>query len=81
MNIYKKWQNNEASKGKRLFALVMGALIFPTGIPAILVILLPRVDKIIGIGSFYVGYGNITIGITTIILGGLFCILDDNRSN
>jgi protein-S-isoprenylcysteine O-methyltransferase Ste14 len=70
MNIYKKWQNNEISKERRLFALIIGALIFPISIPAILVILLPRVDKIIGFGSLYVGYGNITIGVIAIILGG-----------
>jgi protein-S-isoprenylcysteine O-methyltransferase Ste14 len=70
MNIYKKWQNNETSEGKRLFALVIGALIFPISIPAILVILLPHVDKTIGIGSFYVGYGNIIIGVIAIIMGG-----------
>lgn len=70
MNIYKKWQNNESSEGKRLLALVIGALIFPTGIPAILVVLLPQVDKRIGIGSFYIGYGNIIIGVIAIIMGG-----------
>jgi protein-S-isoprenylcysteine O-methyltransferase Ste14 len=70
MKIYKKWQDNENSEGRRLFALVIGALIFPIGIPAILVILLPQVDKIIGIGSFYVGYGNIIIGVIAIIMGG-----------
>jgi protein-S-isoprenylcysteine O-methyltransferase Ste14 len=70
MNIYKKWQNNENSGGKQLFALVIGAIIFPIGIPAILVIFLPRVDKLIGIGSFYVGYGNIIIGVIAILMGG-----------
>ena len=70
MNIYKKWQDNDNPEGKRLFALVIGALIFPIGIPAILVILLPQVDQTIGIGSFYVGYGNIVIGVVTIIMGG-----------
>jgi protein-S-isoprenylcysteine O-methyltransferase Ste14 len=74
MNIYKKWQNNENSKGKHLFALVMGALIFPIGFPAILVILLPQVDKIIGIGSFYVGYGNIIVGVIAIIMGGFLAL-------
>jgi hypothetical protein len=71
MKTYKKWQDNENSEGKRLFALVIGALIFPIGIPAILVILLPQVDKIIGIGSFYVGYGNIIIGVIAIIMGSI----------
>jgi len=70
MNIFKKWQNNENPEGKQLIALVIGALIFPISIPAILVLLLPQVDKKIGIGSFYVGYGNIIIGVIAIIMGG-----------
>jgi protein-S-isoprenylcysteine O-methyltransferase Ste14 len=72
MNIYKKWQNNENSKGKRLFALVIGALIFPIGIPAILILLLPQVDKIIEIESFFVGFINLIIGVIGIIIGGFF---------
>ena len=70
MKRYKEWQNNENSEGKRLFALVIGALIFPISIPAILVLLLPQADKIIGFGSFYVGSGNIIIGVIAIIMGG-----------
>jgi len=70
MKLYKKWQNNETSGGKQLFALGIGALIFPIGIPAILAILLPQVDQRIGVGSFYVGYGNIIIGVIAIIIGG-----------
>jgi protein-S-isoprenylcysteine O-methyltransferase Ste14 len=68
--MYRKWQNNENSGGKRLFALIIGALIFPISIPAILIILLPQVDKIIGIESFFVGFVNIIIGVIAIIMGG-----------
>ena len=56
MNIFLKWQNQENSLGKRLLFLVIGALVFPISIPAVLVYVLPRVDKMIGIGSFYIGY-------------------------
>lgn len=71
MNIYKKWQNSETSAGKQIFALLVGVLIFPTGIPAILVLLLPHADKRLGLGSFYFGSGNIIIGLIAIIMGGL----------
>jgi protein-S-isoprenylcysteine O-methyltransferase Ste14 len=70
MDRFRKWQDSEASEGKRLLALVVGALIFPTCIPATLVLLLPQVDNRMGIGSFYVGYGNIAIGVIAIIMGG-----------
>jgi protein-S-isoprenylcysteine O-methyltransferase Ste14 len=71
MNIFKKWQNNKTSTGKRLFALIIGAAIFPISIPAILVILLPQVDKRLRLGSFYAGNGNIIIGMVAILMGGL----------
>ena len=70
MNIFLKWQNNKNSGGKYLLFLVIGALIFPILIPTVLVILLPQVDKIIGIASFYNGLINIIVGIIVIILGG-----------
>jgi protein-S-isoprenylcysteine O-methyltransferase Ste14 len=70
MDNYKKWQDGDDSEGNRLLALVIGALIFPIGIPAILILLLPQVDSRTGIGSFYVGYGNIAVGMIAIFLGG-----------
>jgi protein-S-isoprenylcysteine O-methyltransferase Ste14 len=70
MNKFVKWQNQENTLRKHILFLGIGALIFPILIPAILVILLPQVDKMIGIGSFYIGYGNIIIGIISLILGG-----------
>jgi protein-S-isoprenylcysteine O-methyltransferase Ste14 len=70
MNKFKKWQENKTSSGKQIIMLVIGALIFPTGIPAILVLLLPQVDKRMGIASFYGGYVNIIIGVLAILLGG-----------
>ena len=70
MNIFLKWQNNKNSRGKHLIFLVIGALILPILIPTVLVILLPQVDKIIGIASFYNGLINIIGGILAIILGG-----------
>jgi protein-S-isoprenylcysteine O-methyltransferase Ste14 len=74
MNHYKKWQNNKSSKGKWLIMLVIGVLVFPTGIPAILVLLLPRVDRMMGIGSFYTGAVNIVIGVLAIVTGGFLAL-------
>ena len=70
MNIFLKWQNNKNSRGKYWLFLVIGALIFPISIPTVLVILLPQVDKIIGIASFYNGLINMIFGIIAITLGG-----------
>jgi protein-S-isoprenylcysteine O-methyltransferase Ste14 len=70
MRIFLKWQNDKNSKGKHFIFLVIGALIFPIMIPTVLVILLPRVDKIIGIASFYYGMINIIVGTIAILLGG-----------
>jgi protein-S-isoprenylcysteine O-methyltransferase Ste14 len=70
MNTFKKWQNQEPSLGKQVLFLGIGALIFPITIPVILVILLPRLDKMIGLGSFFIGSGNIIIGILALLFGG-----------
>ena len=70
MNTFKKWQNQEHSLGKHLLFLGIGALVFPIFIPVVLIIILPQVDKMIGIGSFFIGYVNIIIGIISIIFGG-----------
>lgn len=72
MNKFKEWQKNEISTGKQIMMLTIGALIFPTGIPAILVFLLPQVDKKIGIGSFYIGSINMIVGVIAILMGGFF---------
>jgi protein-S-isoprenylcysteine O-methyltransferase Ste14 len=69
MNIFLKWQNNKNSRGKQLLFLIIGALIFPLLIPTILVILLPGVDRIFGIPSFYYGLINMIVGIIVIVLG------------
>ncbi len=74
MNIYQKWQNKGSSKGMRFLALILGALIFPIGIPAILILLLPRVDALLGIRSFNAGNVNIIIGIIAILLGGYLAL-------
>jgi protein-S-isoprenylcysteine O-methyltransferase Ste14 len=74
MNKFKQWQNNENSEGRQILALIIGALIFPIGIPAILVLLLPQVDKSMGIGSFYFGYGNMIIGVIAVIMGAFLGI-------
>jgi protein-S-isoprenylcysteine O-methyltransferase Ste14 len=71
MNTFIKWQNQENSLRKHLFFLGIGALIFPILIPAVLVILLPQADKMIGIGSFFIGYENIIIGLILLIFGGI----------
>ena len=55
-------------------ALIIGALIFPTTIPACLILVLPHVDNFFGIGSFFNGLGNIIIGIMAIIIGGIVAI-------
>jgi protein-S-isoprenylcysteine O-methyltransferase Ste14 len=74
MNMFLKWQNSKATRGKYTVFLLIGAFIFPFLIPTILVFLLPRVDKIIGIAPFYKGWVNIAVGIIAIILGGFIAL-------
>jgi protein-S-isoprenylcysteine O-methyltransferase Ste14 len=74
MNNFIKWQNQNSPKSKKVFFLLIGALIFPIFIPAVLAILLPRVDKMFGIGSFFIGNVNIITGILLILFGGSLAI-------
>jgi protein-S-isoprenylcysteine O-methyltransferase Ste14 len=74
MNRFIKWQNQENSLKKHILFLGLGALIFPLSIPVVLVILLPRVEKMMGIGSFFIGNQNIITGILLILFGGILAI-------
>lgn len=74
MNKFLKWQNQEGSNKHRIMALLIGALIFPTMIPACMILVLPHVDNYFGIGSFFNGLSNIIVGIITIIIGGIVAI-------
>ena len=74
MNNFQKWQNQDNSNKNRIWALGIGALIFPIMIPAFLIIVLPQVDNFLGISSFFNGLGNIIIGVLAIIIGGIVAI-------
>jgi len=70
MNKFLKWQNDQTSTGRQVLFLVIGALIFLISIPTVLVVFLPKVDKLIGMASFYNGSINLFVGILVLILGG-----------
>ncbi len=74
MNHFVKWQNQDHSTQKRILALLFGALIFPTTIPLLLAVVLPRVDASFGIGSFFYGLGNLIVGVAAIAVGGFIAI-------
>jgi protein-S-isoprenylcysteine O-methyltransferase Ste14 len=74
MNKFKEFQEKKISSGQKVVLFLVGALIFPTGIPALLVLLLPQVDKRMGIASFYVGNANMLFGLLAVLLGGSLAI-------
>ncbi len=74
MNNFLKWQNQDKSSLGHIIALVIGALIFPTMIPFLLVAVLPRFDNYFGISSLFFGLGNIVSGVLAIIIGGVVAI-------
>jgi protein-S-isoprenylcysteine O-methyltransferase Ste14 len=69
MNNFLKWQNQDRPEKHRTLAFLIGALIFPTGIPACLILVLPQVDGYYRIGSFFYGLGNMMIGLAATIIG------------
>lgn len=74
MNNFLKWHNQDHPDKRRILAFAIGALIFPTGIPACLILVLPQFDTHYGIGSFFFGLGNIIIGVMAIIIGFILAI-------
>jgi protein-S-isoprenylcysteine O-methyltransferase Ste14 len=70
MNIYQKWRRQDTPGKNRVPALMIGALIFPIGIPALLILLAPRLDEKLGFGSFHFGPGNFLVGGLLILIGG-----------
>jgi hypothetical protein len=58
MNKFIKWQNQESSKRRRLLFLGMGALVFPISIPAVLILVLPQVDRTIGLYIYWDNFNN-----------------------
>ena len=74
MNNFLKWQYQDNSNKNRIWALLIGALIFPITIPILLIFILPHVDEYFGIGPFFYGVENTVIGSIAIILGGFIAI-------
>jgi protein-S-isoprenylcysteine O-methyltransferase Ste14 len=74
MNQFKRWQNQDPSLNKRVWALIIGALIFPVTIPLFLVVVAPQIDNFFGIGSLFGGLGNRIIGAGAIVIGGIVAL-------
>ena len=70
MERFKQWQTQSASPRKHVALLLVGALIFPTLLPGIMIFLLPRLDRALGWASFSVGWPNLAAGVLLILLGG-----------
>jgi protein-S-isoprenylcysteine O-methyltransferase Ste14 len=71
MQFFIKWASRETSVKYRIAIFILGVLLFPLLIPIFLIRIMPRLDAIIGIGSFYYGYINIVIGAILIVVGGI----------
>ncbi len=71
MDNFQKWQNQDNSNKNRVLALGIGVLIFPILIPVFLVLILPQVDRYFGLGSFFIGWGNLLVGVLAIVIGGI----------
>ena len=74
MERFKKWQQQNDSPKKRVRALLLGILIFPTLIPAIMIFLLPRLDHKLGLTSFAHGLATTLPGVLLIVLGGVLAL-------
>ncbi len=74
MDKFLKWQNQDTPNKSRIWALAIGALIFPIGIPVLLTVVLPRVDNYFGLGPLTYGLVNLIVGVVLIIVGGIVAL-------
>ena len=74
MDNFQKWQAQDSPNKNRLWAFIIGALIFPITIPAFLIFISPPIDNYLGINSFFNGLSNIIIGVLAIIIGGIVAV-------
>jgi protein-S-isoprenylcysteine O-methyltransferase Ste14 len=73
MDNFTKWAERDHSKGKRLFALSIGAIVFLICIPMSLIII-SQMDTIINIEPPYFGIFNIIVGLILMIIGFMIAI-------
>lgn len=69
MDKFVRWQKQDTPEKSRTGAFLIAAMIFPTTIPILLVLVLPLLDRSLGIKSLYHGWINILIGVVGIIKG------------
>ncbi len=72
MNLFLRWSKKEHSLAARLFAMVFAGLLFLFLIPYTLIILIPRLNVLLHLPSFFFGMVNFLAGGILILCGVFF---------
>jgi protein-S-isoprenylcysteine O-methyltransferase Ste14 len=74
MQIFIKWAQKTPSVGKKIAFLGIGAIIFPILIPTFLIVVVTKMDQVLGMKSLLSGPIGLVIGVILIGMGGLLAI-------
>lgn len=74
MNRLVKWSEREYSLYQRILATGLAGILFLILIPALLIFVLPKLDKILGFPSLSFGIINIVVGGVIVIIGGFYAL-------
>lgn len=74
MNKLVKWSKREYSLSQRILATGLAGVFFLILIPALLIIVLPKLDIILGFSSLSFGIINIVVGGIIVIIGGFYAL-------
>lgn len=72
MNLFLRWSKKEHPLAVRLLVMVLAALVFLLLIPYTLVVLLPQLDTLLRLPSFFIGWVNMLAGVLMIGVGIFF---------
>jgi protein-S-isoprenylcysteine O-methyltransferase Ste14 len=74
MSIYQKWARRPQSEKRRILTLLLAGFLFLFLLPFVLVTYPPRLDDVLDLPSFYLGWVNIVVGVMVILSGGFFAL-------
>lgn len=74
MDKFLNWAKREFSLQRRLLVMIPAAIFFLGLIPYVVIILLPKIDRLLKLPNFYFGVGNILIASALILLGGYYAL-------
>ena len=74
MNRFLNWAKREFSLRRRLLVMIPAGVFFLGLMPYVLIMLLPKIDRLLQFPNLYFGVGNILLASIFILLGGYYAL-------